>query len=54
MIILEINTMSTNWDKAKQVARDVFEKFSNDGSSINAFEVAKSEGISGIVAQPNP
>ena len=37
--------MSANWDRAKQVAREVREKFSNDGSSINAFEVAKSEGI---------
>ena len=38
--------MSANWDKAKQAAQDVLKKFSNDGSSINAFEVAKSEGIS--------
>ena len=44
--------MSANWDKAKQAAQDVLKKFSNDGSSINAFEVAKSEGISSKYFKP--
>lgn len=46
--------MSANWEKAKQAARDIRSKFSSDGLSVNAFEVAKANGINVLYFKPEP